>query len=344
MLLVRKVLVQVLLVFLVAVSTSWAGTGSLTVMTKNMDTGTDFGFFFAYLQTNPALGIQLTFDEVQKNDYPLRASLLAKEISESKPHVVGLEEVTLLRAGTDPTNTPIVLVDQLALLMAALAAEGEPYYVVGTNTLTDLAFPVAAGSVVRFTDRDVIIARADLPPGELSIGNVHSSLYGTILSLSGITALRGWISADVTASGHTVRFVTTHLESSGGLYGNPLVDFIQAAQAAELAATFITSPYPVVIAADFNSNATHTPPEQTASVDVMLGAGYIDAWADLRHGIPGFTWPMYVEDPLEPHPRGPFERIDFIFSRGLSPAFVERTGVKSPQSSDHAGVVAIFGF
>jgi endonuclease/exonuclease/phosphatase family metal-dependent hydrolase len=229
-------------------------------------------------------------------------------------------------------------------LLAALAAEGAPYYVVGTNTLTDLAFPVSAGSVVRFTDRDAIIARADLPASELSVSNVHSSLYGTILSLSGITALRGWISADVTTEGHTVRFVATHLESSGGFYGNPLIDLIQAAQAAELAVTFISSPHPVVIAADFNSNATHTPPEQTASVDIMLNAGYIDAWTDLHRGIPGFTWPMYVEDPLEPHPRGPFERIDFVFSRGISPQFVERTGIKKPQSSDHAGVLATFGF
>jgi hypothetical protein len=76
---VGKVFVQVLVVFVVAVSTSRAATGTVTVMTKNVDAGTDFGFLFAYLETNPSLGVQLTFEEVQKNDYPLRASLLRRK-------------------------------------------------------------------------------------------------------------------------------------------------------------------------------------------------------------------------------------------------------------------------
>jgi len=144
---VRKVVLQAFVV-LTAVSTLLAGSETVTVMTKNMDTVTDFGFFFSYLQTNPTLGAQLTFEEFRKNDFPLRASLLAQEIAAAKPLVVGLQEVTLLRAGPDPANTPIVLVDQLQLLLGALAAQGQPYYVVGTNTLTDLAFPLSASMAV----------------------------------------------------------------------------------------------------------------------------------------------------------------------------------------------------
>ena len=67
------------IVLLLAVSTSFAGPTTVTVMTKNMDAGTDFGFFFSNLQTNPALGAQLTLEEFQKNNFPLRASLLAQE-------------------------------------------------------------------------------------------------------------------------------------------------------------------------------------------------------------------------------------------------------------------------
>jgi endonuclease/exonuclease/phosphatase family metal-dependent hydrolase len=340
----RRPLFLAVFVSLLAFSPLWAQSEPVTVMQKNMDTGTDFGFFFSNLQTDPALGVQLTFAEIQKNDYPGRASLLAQEIAAAHPLVVGLEEATLLTSGPDPTNTPNVLVDQLQLLLGALAAQGQSYYVVGTNTLTDLPFAVSQDFAVRFTDRDAIIARAGLPADELSITNVQSHIYGTVLQIPGLTALRGWISADVTTNGNAFRFVCTHLESSGGLYGNPDVDLVQAAQAAELATTFLGSPLPVAIAADFNSNATHTPPEQTLSFEIMLQAGYTDTWSAVHRGIPGFTWPMYLEDPLRPYPNGPFERIDFIFGLGIQPLDVDRTGLKKPWSSDHAGVVATLEF
>jgi endonuclease/exonuclease/phosphatase family metal-dependent hydrolase len=100
----------------------------------------------------------------------------------------------------------------------------------------------------------------------------------------------------------------------------------------------------VVVAGDFNSNVTHTPPEQTPSVGKMLTAGYIDTWPVVNHGNPGFTWPLYVEDPLAAHPEGPFERIDFIFERGFTIRSVDRIGWKAPHASDHAGVVATLAF
>src|SRR5438132_384798 len=105
---------------------------AVTVMTKNMDEGTDFGFFFA----NPNTGVQLTLQEVLKNDYPTRASLLAKEIAASKPDIVGLQEVALW-------TTPYGVIDQLQILLDALAAQGQPYSVVAVNTLTQISFPVA---------------------------------------------------------------------------------------------------------------------------------------------------------------------------------------------------------
>jgi hypothetical protein len=158
---IRKAVFQAIVFLLVSVSASWAGTGEkVTVMTKNMDAGTDLGFVVAYLQTNLLLGVQLTFQEVLKNNYPLRPFLLAQEITAAKPDVVGLQEATLWRTGPDPDHATDVMVDQLALLLDALAAQGQPYSVVAVNTLTDVAFPISGGEAVRFTDRDVIIARA----------------------------------------------------------------------------------------------------------------------------------------------------------------------------------------
>ena len=306
---------------------------TVTVMTKNMDEGTDFGFFFA----NPNTGVQLTLQEVLKNDYPTRASLLAREIAAAKPDIVGLQEVALW-------TTPYGVIDQLQILLDALAAQGQPYSVVAVNTLTQISFPVA-GVTAGYTSRDAMIVRAASAP---AIANVQTAIYGALLPLPqlGINVKRGWISADLAVNGRTVRFVTTHLESSDSLYGNPAVNQIQAGQAFELAATFAGSPFPIVIGGDFNSNAAHTPQEQTPSYDIMVQPpfAYVDAWSALHRGVPGFTWPLYLEDPLRQHTEGPFERIDFVFSRTAVPISVSRTGINAPYSSDHAGVLAVFWF
>jgi len=76
----------------------------------------------------------------------------------------------------------------------------------------------------------------------------------------------------------------------------------------------------------------------------MLTSGLTDAWPAVNHGNPGFTWPLYVEDPLAAHPKGPFERIDFIFERGFAIQSADRIGWKAPHASDHAGVVAALVF
>jgi endonuclease/exonuclease/phosphatase family metal-dependent hydrolase len=332
----RKALRQACVLFIAGMSACWAGD-KITVMTRNMDAGTDFGPFIANFQTDPALGVQLTLEEVAKNDFPGRAALLAQEIATAKPDLVGLQEVTLW---TLPTPDGIAVVDQLQLLLAALAAQDEPYTVVAVNTLTNLAFPVGA-SFARFTDRDAIIVRARSP---VALGDPQAGRYQTLLPFApGITVQRGWLSVDASVANARLRFVTTHLESAAELYGNPQVDLIQAAQAQELAQLF-ASALPLVIAGDFNSNATHTPPEQTAAYKIMLGYGYVDAWSAVHRGVPGFTWPLYLEDPLREHVQGPLERIDLVFARGIAPTSIIRTGLRAPHASDHAGVLATFEF
>jgi endonuclease/exonuclease/phosphatase family metal-dependent hydrolase len=208
------------------------------------------------------------------------------------------------------------------------------------NSLTNIALPMSSGVWLGFLDRDAVLMRNN---EGLGIANVRKGLYNARLiipsPLGNIESRRGWIAADVTFGDNTFTFVDTHLEST--VPGQPLVSLLQAAQAQELA-TLFSSTARVVIAGDFNSNATPTPPEQTQSVIVMLSSGFTDAWSAVNHGIPGFTWPLYVEDPLAGHPNGPFERIDFIFEGGLAIQSVDRIGWKAPHASDHAGVVAVF--
>lgn len=319
-----------------------AADTTATVLTQNMDAGTDLKFALAYLNTStPTVGIDLTYQEILQSNIPGRAAILAQEIATAQPQLVSLQEVTIWSTGPDATHQSPMF-DQLQLLLGALSALGQNYSVVTVNPLTQIALPMSNGVWLGFLDRDAVLVRSD---AGLDIVNVRKGTYANHLTipspLGNIEIPRGWIAADVTSGGDTLTFVDTHLEST--YPGQPQINLLQAAQAQELADLFSGTAH-VVIAADFNSNATHTPPEQTQSVEVMLTSGFTDSWPAVRHGNPGFTWPLYVEDPFAPHPQGPFERIDFIFEIGFGVQSVDRIGLKAPHASDHAGVIAVLIF
>lgn len=324
------------------IATANAANTTVTVMTQNMDAGTDLKLALAYLNTStPTVGIDLTYQEILQSNLPGRAAILAQEIAATEPQLVSLQEVTLWSTGPDPVHQS-PLFDQLQLLLGALAAHGQNYSVAAVNPLTQIALPMSNGVWLGFLDRDAVLVRND---AGLELSNVRKGTYSNHLTipspLGPIEVPRGWIAADVTSSGTTLTFVDTHLEST--YPGQPQVNLLQAAQAQELANLF-SGTAQVVIAGDFNSNATPTPPEQTQSVEIMLAYGFIDSWPVVRHGNPGFTWPLYVEDPFALHPQGPFERIDFIFESGFGIRSVDRIGLKDPHASDHAGVVAVLTF
>jgi endonuclease/exonuclease/phosphatase family metal-dependent hydrolase len=214
---------------------------------------------------------------------------------------------------------------------------------------------------VDFTDRDVIIARADLKQSELELSNAQTHLYGTLLTLplgpSQLTSKRGWLSVDATIRGNSLRFVNTHLETV--IPAIPDTSLIQAAQAKELVQVMSDTQAPIILAGDFNADAEFAGigPDQTDTPNIITNAGYTDSWKE-RHPIShGFTWPLFLEDPIRPNPIGPFERIDLIYARDLDVLDVYRVGnllldfadvldIHSVGNftlhlpSDHAGVVA----
>ncbi len=318
------------------------GSTGVTVMTQNMDAGPDLGFALAYLNTStPTVGIDLTYQEISSSNFAGRAAILAQEIAAAKPDMLSLQEVALWSTGPDALHL-VAKFDQLQLLMGALAVLGENYSIVEINPLTNTALPMSDGTWLGYLDRDVFLARNGVG---LSIANIRKGIFAAKLiipsPLGNIEAPQGWMAADITLGGNTFTVVDTHLEST--FPGQPDATLLQEAQAQELA-TLFSGLARIVIAGDFNSNATHTPPEQTLSVGIMLKSGLTDSWAAANRGNPGFTWPLYVEDPLAAHPRGPFERIDFIFERGFSIQSVDRIGWTGPHASDHAGVIAALMF
>ena len=326
-----------------ATPAGWAASDKrvVKVMTRNMDAGTDL----LYVAGAGLAGVLPTYLEIKDVDFSNRADLLAAEIEAQEPYLISLQEATrwLAVSTVDPTKN--ISIDQLDLLMSALAARGQHYEVVAVNKLSDMTLPVDPGVdptfLLQFTDRDVILARSDLKQSELDISNIRINRYQTILQfpVPGTTPtlyvpiLRGWISADVKIRGKQLRFVNTHLESFHA--------GIQGAQALELLEAMNQTNLPVVLAGDFNSNADQVGvvyPDDTPTYALILSAGYKDVWSELRPGDSGYTWPLFFEDPVSS--TYPFERIDLIFERNMTMLDIQPTGTTFPFASDHAGVVA----
>jgi hypothetical protein len=233
--------------------------------------------------------------------------------------------------------------DYLALLLEALERYGGHYAVVSEIQEVDVELPLLTETGfddVRLTDRDVILARTDLPPGHLSTFNADSKNFTVLLSLPlGIPVLRGWCSIDVQVRGRQFRFINSHLEDRF-----PVPD-IQLAQADELWHGPVNTTLPVILAGDFNSDANGNYSPETYSL-LTTDAGLRDLWAEVGGRSPGLTWghDSVLQDPQVLFDfrldwvlfRGPFEPLDAIVADPMI-----RT---SPPLwfSDHAAVFGTF--
>jgi len=96
-----------------------------------------------------------------------------------------------------------------------------PYRAAATNWNFSGQLPVSFTEQARFSDRDVIIVRDDLPASRLRTSNPQADTFATQLVIpTAIPGLnfrvpRGWSTVDATVRGKTFRFANTHLEAFG---------------------------------------------------------------------------------------------------------------------------------
>jgi endonuclease/exonuclease/phosphatase family metal-dependent hydrolase len=327
----------------------------LTVMTRNMDTGTDFGPIFSAttpLQLLTAVGA--AYAEVQASNIPERAAGIAKEIEANHPDLVGLQEVTTVHTGPFGGPATTLVFDQLQSLLDELASRGLHYAPIAVLINLDAEAPAFDSSFnlfdVRVTDHDVMLARTDLQTSEFKLEEIQFQHFTTNLTFSSptlglLTIPRGWISVDAKLRGKQYRFVTTHLEF--------LSPAIQAAQAAELVNGPGNTDVPVIFAGDFNSDAESSNAAANPAYLILLSAGFVDTWKQLHPNDSGFTFPLHGEDPFTSFST-PSERIDLVLTRngwkGIAPLNVDLIGNNQSTDltpsglwpSDHAGLVASF--
>jgi hypothetical protein len=337
-------------------SASRYGARGPSVLTRNMYLGADLNpLLQAQTQQQALEQATAVWARIQASNPPARAGGMADEIAATLPHLVGLQEAVLYHiqspgdaAFGGQVAATVVAYDFVQLLLDSLTARGLSYVVAAEEVGTVVELPIFTGAIpnpfddVRFTDREVILARADVPVTNPQGGIFAAGLELTIGGAGGATLdqRRAWTSIDATVYDHLFRFISTHLEIQ------PAAP-IQLAQAAELLAIAGASTLPVVLVGDFNSAADGT---QTATYANIVAAGFEDVWHHL--GEPGYTC-CQAEDLLNVSSELD-QRLDIIFLRGFRTtergsigARVQLVGHRSKDRlpsglwpSDHAGVAA----
>ncbi len=354
----RQALILIGLVSLSAVSGASASTiGGVSaatpvpVMTRNVYVGANI---FRVVNADPILivpTIAEVYATVVATNFAERAQVLADEVLLYQPHLIGLQEVALIRrqspgdvflgnpvAATDPD------MDFLQMYLDALAERGLNYVVAASVDNADIELPLLTDTSlddIRLTDRDVILVRSDVVLGDVQTANYSDNV---IIDLSGavINFNRGYTAATVGIDGRDYRFVNTHLEVGG----QPTV---QGAQAAELIDWLASETLPIILVGDFNASPSDPPQQAYAR---LIGAGFKDIWNErsVDDDDPGLT--CCFSETVDDAAPAFVERIDLQLVRnvpntalGEVEATVIGANLQSASGlwpSDHAGVVATF--
>lgn len=344
-----------------------AGARGLTAMTRNVRFGGDL----AALAFGPAptpVRMATFYAEIQSANFPERAGAFARDIAATAPALVGLQEIATLRlqdpsdaisGGTDPAT--VVVLDFLDILLDSLEALGQSYYIAAAHQNADFELPMLASADplhyvdLRYTDRDVILARSDVATSDAAGGLYAARISVTITWGDPLVSLRvrnyrGWVSTVATVGGVAYRFFNTHLESATSALS------ISEAQGAELVTLLASDSLPVVLVCDCNSAADGSSSRTygwLVQAESQGGGGFLDTWTEANPRDPGYTASITSAS----GPSNADKRRDFVLVRrsfraapaagilgGVHAILVgEEEGDRTASGlwpSDHAGVVA----
>jgi endonuclease/exonuclease/phosphatase family metal-dependent hydrolase len=332
---------------------------TVKVMTWNIYVGTNVDVVLSVSDPNDVpIAVAAAYDTVDLTDFPARAMQIAKIIGKNQPHMIGLQEVSLIERYEPGNPDPVESLNYLEILLNALAQRGLDYYMADIIHNADVTMPRFAGvdsngdtiiDYVRLLDADAILVRGDVQISNPIKGNYFAALPVPDL---GISIPRGYVSVEATIEGKSYRFVNTHLE--------PFLEQVRLPQVHELYSVFAGETLPIFLVGDFNT-LEPTGPSPTGDATYMFmtdTAGYKDSWVYNLRGNQGagYTNP-FSSNLMDPYP-DLYQRIDFIFigNYGLpagrhlfGPVQAEVVGDRmqdrTPSGlwpSDHAGVVAQF--
>ena len=322
-----------------------AAEETITVAVQNLYVGADLAALLSAESAAevPAI-VAREYARIQANDFPTRAVAIAASIAPHRPHLIGLQEASLFRVQSpgdllagNPVVAEEVVLDFLEILLAELRARGVTYRAVaryrGMDVEVPLPTPAGGMDDVRLTDRGVILARADVPTANPRSVHYDTNLMVRMGGEAGrpVELLGGWASVDATVGGQTYRFVTTHLESGD------LAPRVQVWQAAQLLEVLASDPVPIILVGDFSSTPDGA---MTPTYESVLGAGFVDLWAEARPGEPGFTCCQGAD--LRNEASVLERRLDFIFYREGLPPGASARGESAPRGEDASGATQVW--
>ena len=352
----------------------------VTVMSRNVYLGADINRPVTAALTAQAQGktppeilvalanaTHVTRGIVDQTNYPVRAELLADEITRTEPDLIGLQEVALWRSGSlqlaqvGVPNATTVDYDFLQILLDELEARGEHYRAVSIGNRADVEAPSFTGSPfngtisadakdIRLTMRDVVLMHVEDGLTDLTSGD-QIYTHNLVVTAAGASFRfdRGYQWVDVRSGSTKLRFINTHLEA----FSSDLA----LAQASQML-TATAENRPTVLVCDCNSDPLNSSIKPNDSVphkapyELITGpGGFTDEWLRWAPAEEGWTSGLseLVNDPTA---AGFDHRIDMVFGRTAAggPLAVDRgevvgtdAGDRDPVTglwpSDHGGVV-----
>ena len=332
------------------------GARGITVMTRNLYLGADIDALLTAPVDSLPFFVTAVWSAIQATNFPERATSLTAEILATQPHLIGLQEVTIYRLqspsdivlGQVQPNASAVVYDFLNTLLDSLSAHGAHYYVAAKVHDLDVEVPMFTGSGpipfddVRYTEYDVILARADVSIGDTWERNYAVNVPLEIGGLS-LNWKRGYVAVEATVNQQELIFASTHLEVQMFL---PVPEL----QAQELIAFLSGFDRQVIAVGDFNSAANPSAPAQykTQTYSMLLAAGFDDVWARAHDEEAGLTC-CHADDLRSPAVFD--QRLDLVLVKhplgaygGVQAMIVgEEPEDRTPSGlwpSDHAGLVA----
>jgi len=329
------------------------GANEVSVMTQNLYLGVNLGRLMETPPSQWPFVIAENWERLQATDFPTRAQALADEIARTRPHLIGLQEVTTWRTQTpsdfvlgqyDP-NATTVAYDFLTILLDALAERGLDYQIAALSPTSDIEAPAFTGvgpipfMDVRWSDATAVLARSDV-----EVEQAFAYQYAAIPGSMG--RINGWSAARVKVNGRELMFVNTHLVDAESAD-------VQVLQAAELIAWLGTQTLPVVLVGDFNSAANPGAPDElhTATYPMLLDAGFTDLWDrgnKPESGLTALHDEMLTNESVSFTCRGDLILLDQGLGRMVGAAQMEVTGTDPTiratyglWPSDHAGVFGV---
>jgi endonuclease/exonuclease/phosphatase family metal-dependent hydrolase len=324
----------------------------LQVMTYNMYIGANLQPLFGIQDPVQLMkAVQDIYTHIHKVDFRVRAVAIARQIGEKTPDVVSLQEVALWQ--TAPMSDPSDLTTEynfLRILLRTLDRQGYEYRAVSVGAVFSGALPMTPTTLLKFTDRNAVIMRADLPQSQVKATNPQHGVYavGLPAPLLGSTLLvtRGWASVDIAVGETSVRIFDTHFEA----YNSQ----IRVGQVAELTQIMAVSPYPVMLAGDLNVYPKDVRAEDATAWALFGSIGLVDSWIESDGFQP--AWTAGQLDDLDNVPSNLDNTVDFILHNRpdvieavrhsgdiVGEELDDRTDTNPPLwPSDHAGVVITF--